>query len=254
MRAMRAAGIGFVMLLLTGCASVEDKTMKRQSGASGQYGYSFEKKITKKVGCKYLLYLPEGYGEKCKKWPLIMFLHGAGERGDNLELVKKHGPPKIVGMGKELPFIIVSPQCPNDVWWPEQTDVLKSLLDNVEKNYRVDTDRVYLTGLSMGGFGTWTLACAYPGRFAAIAPICGGVERYLADRLKDVPVWAFHGARDKVVPVRRSEEMVEAVRKAGGDAKLTVYPEAEHDSWTATYDNQELYDWFLSHRISEREK
>ena len=254
MRTMWLAGIGIAMLLLTGCASVEEKTMKNGSCASGQSEKLFKKVVSKKVECRYLLYLPKGYEEKGKKWPVIMFLHGAGERGDNLELVKKHGPPKMIGQGREFPFIVVSPQCPNDVWWTEQTEVLTALLDEIELKYRVDTDRVYLTGLSMGGFGTWGLACRYPGRFAAIAPICGGGERYLGNRLKDVPVWAFHGAKDKVVPVKRTEEMVEAVKKAGGDAKMTVYPEAEHDSWTATYDNQELYDWFLSHRISERKK
>jgi len=254
MRAVQTIGIGFVLLLAAGCVSSEEKTMKNDSGESRQSEKGFKKTLSKKVSCKYLLYLPKGYEEKGKKWPVIVFLHGAGERGGNLELVKKHGPPKMIGQGREFTFIIVSPQCPNDVWWPEQTDVLINLLDYIEKNYRVDTDRIYLTGLSMGGFGTWSWACAEPNRFAAIAPICGGGERYLATRLKDVPVWAFHGAKDNVVPVKRTEEMVEAVNKAGGKAKATIYPEAEHDSWTATYDNQELYDWFLTHRTSDRKK
>jgi predicted peptidase len=160
----------------------------------------------------------------------------------------------MIAQGKPFDFIIVSPQCPNDIWWPEQTDVLISLFDDIETKYRVDTDRIYLTGLSMGGFGTWSLTERYPQRFAAIAPICGGGERYAANRLKDVPVWAFHGAKDNVVPVARSQEMVDAVKKAGGDAKLTIYPEAEHDSWTQTYDNPQLYEWLLSHRISDRKK
>jgi predicted peptidase len=106
----------------------------------------------------------------------------------------------------------------------------------------------------MGGYGTWTLAAAYPDRFAAIAPICGGGKAFMAYRLKDVPVWAFHGAKDNVVPVKESEELVNAIKARGGDAKLTVYPDAGHDSWTATYNNQELYDWFLKHRISDRAK
>jgi predicted peptidase len=226
----------------------------RQEKAGEQIANTFSKKVTKMVECKYLLYLPADYEKDKKKWPLIMFLHGAGERGDNLNLVKKHGPPKMIAEGKSFDFIVVSPQCPNDLWWPEQTDTLINLLDEIEKKYRVDTDRVYLTGLSMGGFGTWTLAEKYPQRFAAIAPICGGSEQYAASRLKKVPVWAFHGAKDKLVPVERSQEMVDAVKKAGGDVKLTIYPEAEHDSWTQTYNNPELYEWFLSHRISDREK
>jgi predicted peptidase len=259
----------------TGIAKVMRKTMARKSliglavclgliggmamGANQektgeQTAQVFSKKITKKVGCQYLLYLPADYGRSEKKWPLIMFLHGKGERGDDLELVKMHGPPKLIAQGRPFDFIVVSPQCPNNGWWPEQTDVLISLLDEIEAKYRVDTDRVYLTGLSMGGFGTWSLAERYPQRFAAIATICGGSEHDVAYRLKNVPVWAFHGAKDQVVPVERSKEMVEAINAAGGDAKLTIYPEAEHDSWTQTYNNPELYEWFLSHRISDRKK
>jgi predicted peptidase len=234
-------------------------TLYKDSARAGKPGEQssqvFSKKVTKTVGCKYLLYLPADYGKDSKKnWPLIMFLHGAGERGDNLGLVKKHGPPKLIEQGRSFDFIIVSPQCPNGIWWPEQIEVLINLLDEIESKYRVDTDRVYLTGLSMGGFGTWTLAERYPQRFAAIAPICGGGGSYLAYRLKNVPVWAFHGAKDKVVPVEKSKEMVEAVNAAGGDAKMTVYPEADHDSWTATYDNPQLYEWFLSHRINDKKK
>jgi len=239
----------FVVMICIGCGT----TMGTKMGKAGEQNkQAFSKKISKKVECKYLLYLPADYGKGDKKWPLMMFLHGAGERGDNLELVKKHGPPKMLAQGKSFDFIVVSPQCPNDLWWPEQTDMLINLLDEIEAKYRVDTDRVYLTGLSMGGFGTWTLAEKYPQRFAAIAPICGGSERYAANRLKDVPVWAFHGAKDKIVPVERSQEMVNAVKAAGGGVKLTIYPEAEHDSWTQTYDNPQLYEWFLSHRISNR--
>jgi predicted peptidase len=230
--------------------------MGAKMGKAGkQVAREFSKKITKKVECKYLLYLPDDYGKDVKKkWPLMMFLHGAGERGNNIKLVAKHGPPKMIAQGTSFEFIIVSPQCPNDIWWPEENETLIKLLDEIEEKCRVDTDRVYLTGLSMGGYGTWSLAIAYPDRFAAIAPICGGGERYGAPRLKKVPVWAFHGAKDNVVPLEKSKEMVEAVKKAGGDAKLTIYPDANHDSWTQTYKNPELYEWFLSHRISERKK
>ena len=111
-----------------------------------------------------------------------------------------------------------------------------------------------LTGLSMGGYGTWALASKYPDRFAAIAPICGGGKRFMAYRLKDTPVWAFHGAKDRVVPLEESEEMVNAINARGGSAKLTVYPDAGHDSWTESYDNSELYDWLLEHRRGNRTK
>lgn len=242
-----------VFLLVMVCVLCGIAIGAKMGKAGEQSSQVFSKKIKKKVECQYLLYLPADYEKDAKKeWPLMMFLHGAGERGDDLELVKKHGPPKLITQGKSFDFIIVSPQCPKDLWWPEQTDILINLLDEIEKRYRVDTDRVYLTGLSMGGFGTWSLACRYPQRFAAIAPICGGGEWYAADRLKHIPVWVFHGAKDDIVSLEESKKMVAAVRKAGGEAKLTVYPDADHDSWTQTYDNPELYEWFLSHRKSEK--
>ncbi|MBN2455309.1 MAG: dienelactone hydrolase family protein [Sedimentisphaerales bacterium] len=208
----------------------------------------FKKKISKTLNCKYLLFLPQDYGQETARWPMILFLHGAGERGSDINKVRHHGLAKIVTEKKDFPFIVVSPQCPQKSWWPDQTEVLISLLYDVIDRYDVDISRIYLTGLSMGGYGTWHIACRYPQIFAAIAPICGGGEPLLAAGLKDVPVWAFHGAKDPVVPVKRSKEMVDAVNACGGSAKLTIYPEAEHDSWTQTYDNPELYDWFLSHK------
>jgi predicted peptidase len=235
-------------LLFTGCAQMEKSEMNSvpvQPG--GQSSRIFEKTIIKNLSCDYLLFLPEDYGKEEKQWPLMMFLHGAGERGSDLEKVKVHGPPKIVENRKDFPFIVVSPQCPEDSWWAEEVEMLINLLDDIVAKYDVDTERIYLTGLSMGGFGTWALASKYPERFAAIAPICGGGGHFGAYKLKDMPVWVFHGAKDKVVPLKESEDMVEAIRGFGGNAKLTIYPEAGHDSWTETYDNQKLYDWFLGH-------
>jgi len=194
------------------------------------------------VRLKYLLYLPPDY-EKRDAWRLLLFLHGSGERGDDLELVKRHGPPKLIAAGKDFPFIVVSPQCPKGQWW--QPVELVALLDSVVKKYKVDEDRIYVTGLSMGGFGTWALGFYRPDRFAALVPICGGGETYWAEALARVPVWAFHGALDRGVPVRRSREMVEAINKEGGHAKLTVYPDAGHDAWTQTYNNPQLYEWLL---------
>jgi predicted peptidase len=152
--------------------------------------------------------------------------------------------PKVVEE-RDIPFIVVSPQCPAGEFW--SADVLSALLDEVISNYGVDTDRIYVTGLSMGGFGTWLLAIAQPQRFAAIAPICGGGLPEKACLIKDLPVWAFHGAKDELVPIQRTQEMVEALQECGGNVRFTVYPEAGHDSWTQTYDNLELYDWFLQH-------
>jgi predicted peptidase len=212
-----------------------------------QQSQKFEKKITTTVSCNYLLFLPEDYGKKRQSWPLMVFLHGAGERGSVLNKVKVHGPPKIVKNRKDFPFIVVSPQCPEGDWWTEKVEVLINLVDDISARYKVDKKRIYLTGLSMGGYGTWALASAYPERFAAIAPICGGGSRIMSLRLKDIPIWVFHGAKDQVVPLEESEEMVNAIRKRGGDVKFTIYPDAGHDSWTESYNNQELYDWFLEH-------
>jgi len=243
----------FVPLLLTGCVLTEKKQI--QSGpvlSIGQIPCVFEKENAAD-DYKYLLFLPDGYNEH-KSWPLIMFLHGVGERGDDLELVKKHGPPKFVEEKKDFPFIVVSPQCPEDSSWAKEKEFLKELLDDIVARYKVDKDRIYLTGLSMGGYGTWSLACAYPERFAAIAPICGGGEPSEALKLKDMPVWAFHGVQDKVVSVKKSQEMVSAINDLGGNVMLTVYPDVGHDCWTQTYNNPKLYDWFLEHRISDRKK
>ena len=197
------------------------------------------------VEMDYLLYLPQDY-DKQQSWPLVLFLHGAGERGDDLELVKKHGPPKLISEGKQFPFIVVSPQCSKDVWW--EPIELTALLDEVINTHKVDEDRIFVTGLSMGGFGTWRLAAFTPHRFAAIAPICGGGESYWARRFSQLPTWAFHGAEDKAVPLQRSQEMIDALKEQGGEPKLTIYPDAGHDSWTETYDNPDFYEWLLAQR------
>ena len=213
---------------------------------NSQQSLVFDKTVTKRVTCNYLLFLPEGYGKTEKHWPLILYLHGYGQRGDDLEQIKVNGLAGKIETDKSLPFVIVSPQCPeNREWWSD--DVVINLLDHIIANYDIDERRVYLTGLSMGGFETWRLACEYPDRFAAIAPICGGGEPLATESIKDIPIWAFHGANDDVVPLIRSIEMVDAVNKFGGDAKLTIYPGAHHESWEQTYANEELYEWFLKH-------
>jgi len=204
------------------------------------------------VSLRYLLSLPTGYERsKTKRWPLILFLHGAGERGDDLSLVRKHGLPRVVAERRvpgfeNFPFIAVSPQCPTDRWWSRETLALEALLEGIEQEFRVDPDRIYLTGLSMGGFGTFALAATLPDRFAAIVPICGGGSRTDARRLGHIPLWVFHGAKDETVPLRSSAEMVEAIARFGGSPRFTVYPDAKHDSWTETYDNPDLYHWLLS--------
>jgi predicted peptidase len=220
---------------------------------------SFQRRVDSEVGAHYLLYLPGDYQARgTKRWPLMLFLHGAGERGANLWQVATHGPPKIVRKKTDFPFIVVSPQCPPGQTWSNAT--LLALLEDVTRKYQVDEGRVYLTGLSMGGFGTWSLGLEHPERFAAIAPICGGgdtIKVLLPDAdkaraLKTLGVWAFHGGKDPVVNPEESRRMIEALKRIGNDAKLTIYPEAGHDSWTEAYDDPALYDWLLEHQRRPR--
>lgn len=225
--------------------SSEMSSNKHVKPSDSQKKFSFN--ITFQM--EYLLFLPESYAQSTnQKFPLILFLHGAGERGSNLDSVKRHGIPKIVETNPDFPFIAVSPQCPEDSWWTSELHTINGLIEEVVEKYQVDTSRIYLTGLSMGGFGTWSLASMYPERFAAIAPVCGGGEvRQILRSLVEMPIWTFHGQKDDVIPFSRSEEIVTALKKHGSSIKFTIYPEAGHDSWTKTYDNPELYKWFLKH-------
>ncbi len=212
-----------------------------------------EGEITITETLRFLSYVPdptkvEDTRNADGKWPLMIFLHGSGERGSDLELVKKHGPPKIVET-KPLPFVVISPQCPAGRRW--RAEHLEALLEDVIKRYPVDPKRVYLTGLSMGGFGTFDFAASNAKSLAAMVPICGGGDPARVERFKDVPCWVFHGARDEAVPLSQSVNMVEALKKAGGSPKFTIYPEAEHDCWTETYNNPELYKWLLQQKRSD---
>ena len=233
---------------LAACGSLKNSSAMKP----GQTAQKFSLERKQVFSADYLLFLPEGYGgDAAKRWPLILFLHGAGERGSNVWLVTKHGVPKVDTQQSGFPFIVVAPQCPKGKIW--SNDQILALLDAVETQYAVDTRRVYLTGISMGGFGTWSLGLSHPERFAAIAPICGGgdlITPLLADKseLVRLSMWAFHGAKDPTVPLAESERMVGYMKKIGvKEVKFTVYPEAQHDCWTQTYANPELFAWFLQH-------
>lgn len=210
--------------------------------------------ISKSFELSYALYLPKGYedgGEK--RWPLLIFLHGAGERGDNLELVFRHGPLKQVREGQDYPFIIVAPQLPQDITWDRRLDELDRLLLSLIETYQVDVERIYLTGLSMGGYGTWHWAVHQPNAFAALVPICGGTWWLLGfpqriEVLKEVPIWAFHGDADEVVPVRMTEELVEVLLKLNAPVRFTKYSGVGHDSWTLAYNEPELVPWLLKQK------
>ena len=200
----------------------------------------------------YLLYKPETSttADPASKLPLVLFLHGAGERGSDLEKVTTQGLPTVLGAHAPFPepALVVAPQCPAESWWTLELGALETLLDEVQAQHPVDTNRVYLTGLSMGGYGSWHLALKSPERFAALTPVCGGGISPLAHRLTALPTWVFHGADDRVVPLSASENMVEAVRNAGGQVKFTVYPDTGHDSWTRAYSEPELYTWLFAQR------
>ena len=208
-----------------------------------------------KIG--YLLFLPSAYGRNGHlRWPLILFLHGAGERGNDVERLRGHGITRIVDeQAERFPFVVVSPQCPEHARWINYLEDLGALLDEITRTYAIDEQRIYLTGMSMGGQGAWALALKYPRRFAAVAPICGprlpGTDLHERMRaLADTPVWVFHGAKDQVVPLEHSMAMADALEHVGGTVRLTVYPEAGHDAWTETYNNPALYEWFLQHALA----
>jgi len=198
-----------VTLGLSGCSASKEWAL-----SVGQHSHSFEKQVTKTVAYEFLLFLPKSFGQdRNKKWPLLTFLHGSGESGDDIQKVKVHGPPKLVEKDENFPFIVVSPQNPVGIGW--DAEALNTLLDEVLAQLPIDEDRVYLTGLSRGGYGAWYFACAYPERFAAIAPICGGGYPDAVCRLRNVPVWAFRGAKDDVIPISESKRMVEPLKQCG---------------------------------------
>lgn len=197
----------------------------------------------------YQLFLPKGYlTDKDKAYPLLVFLHGSGERGDDVAKVKVHGPPKIADRDPAFPFLTVSPLLGTDQDW--EIDRLDRLVDHIAKTYRIDPARVYLTGLSRGGHASWRWAIAQPRRFAAVAPVAGRGDPGGACRLMDLPVWTFHGDRDDVVTPEGSFNMARAIRACGGrKVRLTIYPDLGHNAWDPAYDDPALYAWLLEHRL-----
>lgn len=206
----------------------------------------------------YLQYIPREAGEHPeRKYPLVFFLHGYGECGPEdgsaLDRVAVHGYPKHILQGREYPFILVAPQCPLGRYWGCFVEPLDRLLRDRLAALPVDPDRVILTGLSMGGTGTWLWGMGYPERFAAIAPVCGTGVTWYGEALKNVPVWAFHGDCDDVVPPAESLNMVSAVNRHGGHAKLTLYHGTGHNAWDFAYDDPAFLEWILAQRRSGRE-
>lgn len=207
-----------------------------------------KKLITQNEEYNFYLFIPESYHVEKDDFPLLLFLHGGGESGRNLSVLKKHGPPKMMAEGYPFPFLVLAPQHPNEnTWWDVRA--VKELLELVVEEYRVDRDRLYLTGLSRGGSAAWELAVNYPDTFAAMAVVCGMAPTPYAHWLnKEMPIWVFHGAEDPVIPVSESDIMVNRLKELGYNVTYTRYDGVGHDSWIPAYKNDDLYTWFTRYR------
>ena len=209
-----------------------------------------------------LLRPKDAHGDR--KYPLVVFLHGAGERGNDNTKQLVHGMNDFASdeIMAKYPAFVIAPQCPDGRRWvevdwtleahtlPEEPSVslvaTLQLNESLQKEFPIDDRRIYLTGVSMGGFGVWDLLARRPELFAAAVPICSGCDPAHADTMKAVPIWAFHGEQDPAVKPKRSREMIEAIKAAGGDPKYTEYPGVGHDSWTRTYAEPAMYAWLFN--------
>lgn len=193
----------------------------------------------------FVVYVPRDY-DPAKAWPLIVFLHGAGERGDDGLKQTEVGIGRAVRLDPERwPAIIVLPQCPEGVWWDKAIHEVDKAVEQTLAEYNIDRKRMYLTGISMGGYATWVYGAQQADRFAALMPICGGGYPEDAKALASIPIWAFHGAKDEVVLPRESQKMVEAVKEAGGTVTYTEFEDADHNSWDAAYADQKAIRWLF---------
>lgn len=199
---------------------------------------------------QYLLIFPARYTQTATRWPLILFLHGSSLRGDTIERVKEYGPTWVAEQRTDFPFVVLAPQCPENEDWVDKLDGLAALLDEVFRKYRIDQERVYLTGTSLGGRGTWYLACKHPEYFAAIAPLAAAtpvIPTAWHKQMLSMPIWAFHGEKDTIAPLKKDEAMVESLRRQGGTPRFTILPNEGH-LIAGVYKNEELYQWFLSNK------
>jgi predicted esterase len=211
----------------------------------GKQAQCFDRFVSRGESCLYWLYLPEGYGQKDRKWPLILVLHGSFQQGRDLSRIGTPIPPNVEEIRKDFPFVVVTPQCPDEYdAWP--SELLVDLIDEMVLKYHVDARRVAVTGVSLGGRGSWSVAVDYPERFAAVVPVCGTYDHpERIGRLKNTPVWAFHGDQDTTVAFGPVKKMVESLQAQGGNVKFTIYPGAGHGISGMAYRTKELYDWLL---------
>ncbi|MCU0878717.1 MAG: prolyl oligopeptidase family serine peptidase [Pirellulaceae bacterium] len=248
-----AAAVVAVALFAGPSLVAAEPTPGKQVAASTAVKVAADDGAVREATLRYLLYLPPDYAaDEAKKWPLVLFLHGSGERGDDLEKVKVHGPPKLLAARPDLPAIVVSPQCPAEARWNAQE--LAKLVETLANTYRVDRERLYVTGLSMGGAGTWSLLAEYPDLFAAAVPICGRGDVSAAERIAKTPIWAFVGGKDRPQTVTGNEEMVAALKKVGANVQFKLYPDLPHDCWTVTYEDPNVWEWLLAQRREKQSK
>ena len=271
-----------IAMLLVACRSSEDQNPAEPSDASQEGVIQLEPQLptgvhlqaafrlpemlegapTTHAELRYLVYLPAGYGDELEReWPLIFFLHGSGDEEYDSTFVLSFGLPALLLAGEQpddFPFVVISPQAfPGEVWWsPEMIPALGALLDEVAGAYRVDADRVYLTGLSMGGYGSWWLATAYPERFAAMVSISGSgyrtpivPEPETLCRLQDVPIWAIHGAQDRISEAQASQlDALALEQQCSADVRWTLYEDEGHlGAYERAYRDPALYEWMLEH-------
>lgn len=212
---------------------------------------TWSKEITTSVRMQYLVVLPRNYTANHAPWPVILYLHGAGDRGNDLALVRRTEAVQQAETRSDFPFILIAPQVsdPDQSWlYPGNRSAALGILDKTLRKYHGDPTRVYVTGISMGGWGAWFFAYKFPNRFAAIAPLCGlDADLLWAPQIARTPVWAFHGTNDNVAPIIGTERMVEALQKLGADPKYTPVVGGDHDIAKAIYSRNDLYKWFLQH-------
>jgi len=236
-----SALLAFVGLFIGSCAVAQEPTQFQPHTYRGG----------KDAELKYQLLSPTAAAQPGdEKFPLVLFLHGAGERGSDNQAQLKHGTGNFAtaALRQKYPCYVAAPQCRTGQWWNTQADLLLELIADLQKQHRIDPQRIYVTGLSMGGFGTWELISRKPELFAAAAPICGGGDPAKAAACASLPIWVFHGAQDTVVRPELSRVMVEALKKAGGMPKYTEYPGVGHDSWTATYADPAFMEWLFAQK------
>ena len=211
---------------------------------SGSYAQSSGKNKSKYA---YLLYLPKDYTTKNHTYPLVIYLHGGGQKGNDLNKLKAYGLPYQVDRGQEYPFIIASPQCPEDKYWSTE-DWFDPLYTELLAKYRIDQRRVYVTGISMGGYGAWQVAVDYPEKFAAVVPLCGGLnDSSQVCRIKRIPVWTFHGTKDELISIDETEKLVRGLQACKGKVKFTKL-ENEGHSIQYLYEKPEIYEWMLKQK------